>query len=438
MHLNEPAMETGGTDDGYHAVRAAAWMEVGARTLQSTVSTHRKVLGPCSDLVPILRMTMMIKLGKRLRLHHMCITPEQQRRHVSTLILLRHGQSEWNGIQRRFTGWVDVPLTVQGRVQAVAAGQLLRARGYKASRVDVAFTSELQRAYETCELALASMAGPEQHTWNAKRIRRDWRLNERHYGAVQGLAKNDPLLLREYGPTVVREWRRSMKARPPPLDETHEYWQPPPAPLTESLEDCQVRVLDCFHTSIAAALFEEDLPTPPDERAVVVVAHSNTIRALMADIDKVPIDLVPKLHVPNSVPILYHFDTSTRLPLSSKLQSAAGGSHARWLISAHNHHAVRNAIQPGGMLTRALFDALDADGDQTLTAVEIEHGLRELLKDEGGGDNLDCVVMAVAKKIARDLSPNESISLADFEKRATEAYQGLEDPEEEEVVVEEP
>ena len=114
---------------------------------------------------------------------------QQQRRSVSTLILLRHGESIWNGPTARFTGWCDVPLTVRGRVEAVAAGQLMRSRGFKASRVCIAFASELQRSHETCELALASMAGHEQNTWCSDRIRRDWRLNERHYGAVQGRFK---------------------------------------------------------------------------------------------------------------------------------------------------------------------------------------------------------------------------------------------------------
>ena len=103
---------------------------------------------------------------------------------TSTLVLLRHGQSTWNGHDARFTGWCDVPLTVKGRVEAVAAGQLLRSRGFRAAKVDVAFTSELQRAHETCELALASMAGHEQDTWSPARIRRDARLNERHYALV--------------------------------------------------------------------------------------------------------------------------------------------------------------------------------------------------------------------------------------------------------------
>ena len=113
-------------------------------------------------------------------LKYSCANTNTSRRSVSTLILLRHGQSMWNGPNARFTGWCDIPLTVRGRVEAVAAGQLMRSRGFKASKVCVAFASELQRSHETCELALASMAGHEQETWSSERIRRDWRLNERH------------------------------------------------------------------------------------------------------------------------------------------------------------------------------------------------------------------------------------------------------------------
>jgi bisphosphoglycerate-dependent phosphoglycerate mutase len=106
--------------------------------------------------------------------------------------------------------------------------------------------------------------------------------------------------------------------------------------------DCQKRVVAAFHEYIAPAMFdEEDLPTPPEHRAVVVVAHSNTIRSLMAAFDEVPDELVPKLYVPNSVPILYRFNHVTRKPVSTKLQSSAGGSHARWILSAENHREVR-------------------------------------------------------------------------------------------------
>jgi len=264
------------------------------------------------------------------------------RRDVATLILLRHGQSQWNNPHPRFTGWVDVPLTVKGRVEAVAAGQLLRSRGLSAERVDVSFTSNLQRAHETCELALASMAGADQHTWNSDRIRRLEGLNERHYGILQGEFKDDPKIIEKYGHEAVSSWRRSLREKPPPLDECHPHWLPPPAPTTESLLDCQKRVVAAFNEHIAPALFdEEDLPTPPDQRSVVVVAHSNTIRSLMAAFDEVPDDLVPKLFVPNSVPILYRFDSTTRMPVSTKLQSSAGGSHARWVLSAENHREVR-------------------------------------------------------------------------------------------------
>ena len=191
----------------------------------------------------------------------------------SNLFLLRHGQSVWNSEPARFTGWCDVPLTVKGRVEAVSVGQLLRSRGFRAANVDVAFTSELQRAHETCELALASMAGHEQDTWSSERIRRDARLNERHYGAVQGLYKDDPELRAAYGDEEIRRWRRSMLARPPPLDETHPEWRPPPAPLTESLADCQ-RCEACKPTSHGLhaavrlqALYRRDAlppnPSPP-------------------------------------------------------------------------------------------------------------------------------------------------------------------------------
>ena len=166
----------------------------------------------------------------------------------SNLILLRHGQSVWNSEPSRFTGWCDVPLTVKGRVEAVSVGQLLRARGFRAANVDVAFTSELQRAHETCELALASMAGHEQDTWSSERIRRDVRLNERHYGAVQGLYKDDPALRAAHGEERIRRWRRSMDARPPPLNDQHPEWRPPPAPTTEALADCQRRAA-CNPTS---------------------------------------------------------------------------------------------------------------------------------------------------------------------------------------------
>lgn len=345
-------------------------------------------------------------------------------RSVSTLILLRHGQSQWNGPDSRFTGWCDIPLTVRGRVEAVAAGQLMRSRGFKAKRVCVAFASELQRSHETCELALASMAGHEQHTWCSDRIRRDVRLNERHYGAVQGKLKQDPDLIQQYGNDKLMHWRRSLHGRPPPMDETHPYYQAD-APLTESLADCQRRVLDCWEDAIAPSLFEEEgLPIPPDNRAIVVVAHANTIRSLVAHFDNVPEERVTKIYIPNSVPILYRFDTDTRQPVSIKLDSSHGGSHARWMLSAENHRAVREAVAPGGVLTRAIFDAMGAGKDLTLSGAELEMGLKELEKDDAAP--IDCAVIAVAKRLARKLSPDEKIHFKEFVKIYQDSTEAME------------
>lgn len=354
-------------------------------------------------------------------------------RGVATLILLRHGESVWNGSDARFTGWCDVPLTVAGRVQAVASGQLLRARGFPATRVDIAFTSELERAHETCELALASMAGAAQESWSSDRIVRDARLNERHYGSLQGWRKNDPELVAGFGADLMLGWRRSFRERPPPMTPKHPHWRPPPAPATESLADCQARVNACFEELIKPSLFDDDDDAESARRAegvrsgrtLLVVAHSNTIRALMAEFDCVPELAIPELHVPNSVPILYRFDSATRTLISSKLESASGGSHARWILSAENHASVRNAIRPGGMLTRAFYELLDTERRGVLTTAELDSGLRHFLK-ENEETKLDCAVVALAKKIVREARTQDcTITKEEFERRAADAGAGL-------------
>eukprot|EP00629_Pelagomonadales_sp_RCC1024_P006983 CAMPEP_0119262280 /NCGR_PEP_ID=MMETSP1329-20130426/2065_1 /TAXON_ID=114041 /ORGANISM="Genus nov. species nov., Strain RCC1024" /LENGTH=233 /DNA_ID=CAMNT_0007261913 /DNA_START=62 /DNA_END=759 /DNA_ORIENTATION=+ len=220
----------------------------------------------------------------------------QRRREIGTLILIRHGQSIWNGTTATFTGWCDVALTDRGRSQAREAGELLGQKGY-GRQITRVYTSELSRAYETADLVLDGVARFGGH--NEPEIVRDWRLNERHYGCVQGVCKTDAMLERYFGADAIRDWRRSMHGRPPPLDQSHPHYLPPPAPTTESLADCQKRVLECFEDTLKPALFEG-----PD-RTVLVAAHSNTLRALMAHVDGVPDEDVPSLHVPNSVPILY-------------------------------------------------------------------------------------------------------------------------------------
>uniref|UniRef100_A0A6U5DX17 Phosphoglycerate mutase n=1 Tax=Corethron hystrix TaxID=216773 RepID=A0A6U5DX17_9STRA len=355
-------------------------------------------------------------------------------RTVTTVILLRHGESTWNGAESRFTGWADVPLTVQGRVEAVHAGSLLRSRGFPADKIDAAFTSDLQRAYETCELVLAASAGSDQHTWCTNRIRRDSGLNERHYGILQGECKRDPALAEKYGSDTIMAWRREMYASPPPMDESHGHYLPPPAPRTESLADCQVRVVKCFEEKIFRAMFDENLPTPTDGRVVLVVSHSNAIRALMAAFDRVPEKHVPNIYVPNSVPILYRFDTERREPISTKLQSASGNSHARWLLSPQNLARVRDAVRPGGMLSRAMFDTIlalkDHDGDRKITPEQLEAGLVELLREEKQA-GLDCAVRAVAKELIRENwyryqpSENGMITQDEFEDRTIQIWNEL-------------
>ena len=371
-------------------------------------------------------------------------TNNNNKRYKSTLILLRHGKSIWNGGvgEARFTGWADVPLTVQGRVEAVAAGLLLRHRGIKAKSVCVAFASELERSHETCELVLASMAGHKQDSWSTHRIRRDWRLNERHWGIIQGRYKNDPELIKTYGEEELISFRRSLKGKPPPLelnnnynengkDDDAKYFnnQASNAPLTESLQDCQRRVVDCWTDTISKTLFDEtDLPYPPENRTIMVVAHANTIRALMAHFDDVDECQIPNLFVPNSVPILYNFDDKTRKPFEDKLEShtvAGITSHARWMLSVENHNHIRDAITTGGMLTRALFDFMNVTKDGKVCRKELEAGIHDLQNPDNDNSHYvrDCVVVDVAKKCAFEMKdPNEYITFEEFERRTTMAY----------------
>ena len=177
-------------------------------------------------------------------------------------------------------------------------------------------------------------------------------------------------------------------------------------------------MIDCFNDRIAHAMWDEADPESLD-RTVVVVAHSNTIRSLMAHFDNVPNGEVPQLHVPNSVPILYRFHRDSRELISTKLQSAAGHSHARWLLSPENHAQIRGALQPGGMLTRALFDSWDVSGSRKLSIAEIETGLQTMVAHDGE-NAAKCGIIAVAKKIVRELSanPHATVTLAEFEELA--------------------
>lgn len=336
-------------------------------------------------------------LRKRLGLRRIS-TPvanhDHDRSQIATLILIRHGQSIWNA-NPTFTGWVDVPLTSQGEDEARNAGQLLAKRGI---RVDEAFTSNLQRAQQTCHLTLEN-AGFEDVP-----VRASWRLNERHYGIAQGLRKDDPELERTYGKDAIKKWRRSFDAKPPPMTPAHPHYQPG-APLTESLADCQVRTLVHFRENV--------LPALRPGRTVLLAAHANTLRALKCHLDSVDLASVPKVHVPNGVPCLYRFENGAAAaagggagddlrPASSKLECEAGGSSGRWMLSCDNIARLLDKLGgPNALFKRALFEAWDTNGDNELTACEVHRGLRELMGDEAVG------VAMFAGALLRDLSGAE-------------------------------
>jgi 2,3-bisphosphoglycerate-dependent phosphoglycerate mutase len=219
-----------------------------------------------------------------------------------TLVLLRHGESEWNKANL-FTGWVDVPLSEKGREEAARGGQLLAEHDLLP---DVLHTSVLKRAISTAELALAEA----DRQWLP--VRRSWRLNERHYGALQG--KDKAATLAEFGEEQFMLWRRSYDTPPPPIEPGSEYSQdgdaryaflPPEArPATECLKDVVVRMLPYWYDSIV-----------PDLRSgatVLVAAHGNSLRALVKHLDGMGDDEVVGLNIPTGVPLRYDLDEDLR------------------------------------------------------------------------------------------------------------------------------
>jgi len=218
------------------------------------------------------------------------------------LVLVRHGQSVWN-LENLFTGWTDVDLTAQGREEARAAGRLLRDSGFEFA---VAFTSVLKRAIRTLWIIEDEM----DRMWVP--VERDWRLNERHYGALQGLDKAETTA--KYGAEQVRIWRRSYDVPPSPLaadDPRHpkfdaRYRGIPAAqlPATESLKDTLQRVLPCWRERIVPALAAGG--------DVLVVAHGNSLRALVKMLDGMSDEAIVGFNIPTGVPILYELDAAHR------------------------------------------------------------------------------------------------------------------------------
>jgi len=218
------------------------------------------------------------------------------------LVLVRHGQSTWN-LENLFTGWTDVDLTEQGRVEAVEAGRLLAAEKL---RFDIAFTSVLKRAIRTLWIVLDTM----DLMWIP--VERSWRLNERHYGALQGLDKAQTVAL--HGAQQVKLWRRSYDIAPPPLalddprhprfDARYAALAPAELPATESLKDTLARVVPFWSQRMA--------PELTAGRDVLVVAHGNSLRALVKMLDGMSEADIVEFNIPTGVPILYDLDAGLR------------------------------------------------------------------------------------------------------------------------------
>jgi 2,3-bisphosphoglycerate-dependent phosphoglycerate mutase len=218
------------------------------------------------------------------------------------LLLLRHGESDWNA-KNLFTGWVDVGLNEKGRKEAVRGGELIRDRGLFP---DVLHTSVLRRAIETAEIALSTA----DRQWIP--VRRSWRLNERHYGALQG--KDKRATLEQFGEEQFMLWRRSYDTPPPPLEDTSEFSQaddpryadlpPEIRPRTECLKDVVARMLPYWYDAI--------VPDLRLGRLVLVTAHGNSLRALVKHLDDMSDEAVVSLNIPTGIPLLYDLDGDYR------------------------------------------------------------------------------------------------------------------------------
>jgi len=214
------------------------------------------------------------------------------------IVLIRHGQSVWN-VENRFTGWTDVDLSENGLNEAREAGQILKKHGYV---FDVAYTSVLKRAIRTLWIVLHEM----DMMWIP--VHKTWQLNERHYGALQGLNKDETA--KQYGEEQVMQWRRSAEIRPPALDKQDERDEASNPkykdlaegefPLTENLEDTERRVLNYWMEEIAPAIRKGE--------KVIISAHGNTLRALVQYLDDIPADGIVDLNIPTGVPLVYELD----------------------------------------------------------------------------------------------------------------------------------
>ena len=219
-----------------------------------------------------------------------------------TLVLIRHGQSTWN-LENRFTGWTDVGLTELGKQEALAGGQALRQGQYQ---FDVAYTSVLKRAIKTLWIVLEEL----EQEWIP--VHRAWQLNERHYGGLQGLNKAETAV--QYGEAQVKVWRRSYDVPPPELeladprhpqhDRRYAGLKPTDLPRTESLKITLDRVLPYWHSTLA--------PTIKSGQRTLIVAHGNSLRAMVKYLDNISDDEIVELNIPTGIPLVYELDADLK------------------------------------------------------------------------------------------------------------------------------
>jgi 2,3-bisphosphoglycerate-dependent phosphoglycerate mutase len=237
---------------------------------------------------------------------------------VHTLVLLRHGESTWNK-ENRFTGWTDVDLSDRGREEAREAGRLLKEGGYT---FDCAFTSVLKRAIRTLGIVLEVL----DLEWIP--VEKSWRLNERHYGGLQGLNKAETTA--KHGEDQTQRWRRSFDEPPPPMppsdpghpshDPRYASLSPADVPSTESLKDTIARFLPCWHGTIA--------PTIKTGKKVIIVAHGNSLRALVKYLDGISDDAIVRLNIPTGIPLVYELDDNLKPTRSFYLGDPAAAAAA--------------------------------------------------------------------------------------------------------------
>jgi 2,3-bisphosphoglycerate-dependent phosphoglycerate mutase len=221
------------------------------------------------------------------------------------LVLLRHGESVWNK-ENRFTGWTDVDLSEKGVEEAHQAGIMMKEKGYT---FDIAYTSVLKRAIRTLWISLEEM----DLMWLP--IINSWRLNERHYGALQGLNKAE--MAEKFGEAQVHMWRRSYDVPPPPLDETDDRYPgkdrryhnltKKEIPQAECLKDTVERFLPFWHDTV--------VPTIKSGKRVLIAAHGNSLRALVKYLDDIPDDEIVGLNIPTGIPLVYELDENTLKPI---------------------------------------------------------------------------------------------------------------------------